>query len=208
MWTNFDRLKGWKDSAVGCHEKEFCQGTGTWSYDDKDGLSYWQFFCSDIQKEEALLLDSPSSIFKPQSESQLTEWEEVCNLEKSCQDDLSCVNFFSEYKKNDFSFEVYKTGYMCADPDGVCASPYITSFTNQEKDGAAPSKWHFRCDLQDMNLGVKVDLTNEAVLKIDLDKFLGPDGTFDLLGQMETTGNATSYKIRIAASLAALIISI
>ena len=97
---------------------------------------------------------------------------------------------------------------MCADPDGVCASPYITSFTNQEEGGAAPNKWHFRCDLQDMNLGVKVDLTNEAVLKIDLDKFLGPDGTFDLLGQMETTGNATSFKMTIAASLAALIISI
>ena len=52
------------------------------------------------------------------------------------------------------------------------------------------------------------DLTNEAVLKIDLDKFLGSDGTFDLLGQMETTGNATSFKMTIAASLAALLISI
>ena len=97
---------------------------------------------------------------------------------------------------------------MCADPDGVCASPYITSFANQEEDGAAPNKWHFRCDLQDMNLGQMVDTKNEATLKIDLDKFLGQDASFDLLGEMDSESNATNFKITIVASLAALILSI
>ena len=100
-------------------------------------------------------LDDPPSSFTAWETIQWPEWEEVCNLNKECPGDLSCVNFFSEYQKNGSEIELYKTGYMCADPDGVCGSPYITSFKNEDEssDKAAPSYWHFRCDLQEMNLG-------------------------------------------------------